>query len=249
AMVNRYEVKVPYVLGLIGTRSTSKTIPGIKEISARNRDRIVSGIEAVAALEGLRRNPRDAQLRATFEQHRADLGYGLLLRQYTTDVRNATPAMIDMAVDETVPRVWPLFWAFRVMVALAFAMLVLFALAFHATLKRQWAPKPWLLRWALWFLPAPWVAAELGWFVAEYGRQPWTIFGVLPTHMSASTLTVASLYGSLAGFVAFYTALFVVEMYLMFKYARKGPAEAPARPVAAGGGMHPLPAARAGEGS
>ncbi|MGE5095569.1 MAG: cytochrome ubiquinol oxidase subunit I [Betaproteobacteria bacterium] len=249
AMVNRYEVKVPYVLGLIGTRSASKPIPGIKEISARSRERIVSGIEAVVALEGLRKNPRDAALRATFERHKADLGYGLLLRQYTEDVRNATPAMIDMAVDETVPRVWPLFWAFRLMVALAFAMLALFALAFYTTLKPRWAPNPWLLRWALWFLPAPWVAAELGWFVAEYGRQPWTIFGVLPTHMSASTLTVGSLYGSLAGFVGFYTALFIVEMYLMFKYARKGPAEVATRPAPAGGAIRPLPAARAGEGS
>jgi cytochrome bd ubiquinol oxidase subunit I len=152
-------------------------------------------------------------------------------------------------VDETVPRVWPLFWAFRVMVALAFAMLALFALAFYQTLRGQCEQNRWLLRWALWFLPAPWIAAELGWFVAEYGRQPWTIFGVLPTHMSASTLTVGSLYGSLAGFVGFYTVLFVVEMYLMFKYARKGPEKGPARPGAAGGGLRPLPAARAGEGS
>ena len=63
----------------------------------------------------------------------------------------------------------------------------------------------------------------MGWFVAEYGRQPWTIFGVLPTHMSVSALTVGSLYGSLAGFVGFYTLLLIVEMYLMFKFARLGP--------------------------
>jgi cytochrome d ubiquinol oxidase subunit I len=72
-------------------------------------------------------------------------------------------------------------------------------------------------------LPAPWIACELGWFVAEYGRQPWTIYGVLPTHMSVSTLSVNSLYGSLAGFIGFYTVLLVVEMYLMVKFARMGP--------------------------
>ena len=69
----------------------------------------------------------------------------------------------------------------------------------------------------------PWIACELGWFVAEYGRQPWTIYGVLPTHMSVSNLSVASLYGSLAGFVVFYTVLLAVEMYLMVKFARQGP--------------------------
>ena len=69
----------------------------------------------------------------------------------------------------------------------------------------------------------PWIACEVGWFVAEYGRQPWTIYGVLPTHLSVSTLTVSSLYGSLAGFVGFYTLLLIVEMYLMVKFARQGP--------------------------
>jgi cytochrome d ubiquinol oxidase subunit I len=63
----------------------------------------------------------------------------------------------------------------------------------------------------------------MGWFVAEYGRQPWTIFGILPTNLSTSTISVNSLYGSLAGFMFFYTGLLVVEMYLMFKYARLGP--------------------------
>jgi cytochrome d ubiquinol oxidase subunit I len=59
--------------------------------------------------------------------------------------------------------------------------------------------------------------------VAEYGRQPWTIYGVLPTHLSVSNLTVESIYGSLAGFIGFYTVLLVVEMFLMVKFARLGP--------------------------
>ena len=73
------------------------------------------------------------------------------------------------------------------------------------------------------FLPLPWIAAELGWFVAEYGRQPWTIYGVLPTHLSASSLSVGSLYARIAGFVGFYTLLLIVEIYLMVKFARQGP--------------------------
>ena len=103
-------------------------------------------------------------------------------------------------------------------------MLALFALSFWSTLKPGGMTKrPWLLKWALWMLPAPWIACELGWFVAEYGRQPWTIYGVLPTHLSVSTLSVGSLYGSLAGFIGFYTLLLIVEMYLMVKFARIGP--------------------------
>ncbi len=63
----------------------------------------------------------------------------------------------------------------------------------------------------------------MGWLVAEYGRQPWTIAEVLPTFLSASSLGASNVYLSLTAFVFFYTALLVVELYLMFKYARLGP--------------------------
>ncbi|MBX9936193.1 MAG: cytochrome ubiquinol oxidase subunit I [Burkholderiaceae bacterium] len=221
---NDWSVHIPWVMGIIGTRSLDKEILGIKEIKAKNRERIFSGMQAVVALEALRKNRQDAAALEVFERHKADLGFGLLLKKYVTDVRQATPAMIQTAVDSTVPRVAPMFWAFRLMVGLGFAMLVLFGLAFWSTLKTNgMTQRPWLLKWALWMLPAPWLACEVGWFVAEYGRQPWTIYGVLPTHLSVSTLSVESLYGSLAGFIGFYTVLLVVEMYLMVKFARQGP--------------------------
>ena len=223
AQKNSWAVRIPWVMGLIGTRSVSKTIPGIHEIKAKNRERIVNGITAVIALETLREHGDDPVARATLERTQSDLGFGLLLKKYTGDVRQATPEMIERAVNDTVPRVTPMFWTFRVMVGLGFLMLALFALAFWSTLKSQCAARPWLLRWALVMLPAPWIACELGWFVAEYGRQPWTIYGVLPTHLSVSTLSEASLYGSLAGFVGFYTVLLVVEVWLMVKFARIGP--------------------------
>lgn len=220
---NDWEIDIPYVMGIIGTRSLDKEIPGIHDIKAKNRERIVRGIEAVKALETIRQHRNDEAAKQLFEQYKADLGFGLLLKKYTADVRLATPEMIDKAVDSTVPRVTPMFWAFRVMVGLGFAMLLLFGLAFWTSVKGTFTQRPWLLRTALWMLPAPWIACEVGWFVAEYGRQPWTIYGVLPTHLSVSTLSVESLYGSLAGFIGFYTVLLVVEMYLMIKFARMGP--------------------------
>jgi len=67
------------------------------------------------------------------------------------------------------------------------------------------------------------VAAELGWIVAEYGRQPWSISEVLPVYLSVSSVSMGQILFSLSGFVLFYTALLVVELYLMFKYARLGP--------------------------
>jgi cytochrome bd ubiquinol oxidase subunit I len=223
AQRNDWEIEVPYVMGLIGTRSLDKQIPGIHDIKARNRERIVRGIVAVNALDALRNRPDDAEALQSFERHKQDLGFGLLLRQYTTDVNQATPEMIQKAVDSTVPAVAPMFWSFRAMVGLGFLMLALFAMSFWTSIKGSFTDKPWLLKWTLWMLPAPWIACELGWFVAEYGRQPWTIYGVLPTHLSVSNLTVESIYGSLAGFIGFYTVLLAVEMFLMVKFARMGP--------------------------
>ena len=221
---NNWDIHIPYVLGLIVTRSTTETIPGIKDIRARNHVRIESGIKAVLALDALRKNPNDEALKAEFKAHLPDMGYGLLVKKYSEDLSLATPAMIDQATMDSVPKIAPLFWSFRIMVFLAFAMLALFILSFWYSVNGTFMKKKWLLKWALWFIPAPWIAAQSGWIVAEYGRQPWTVFGMLPTHLSTSALTAASLWGSLAGFLAFYTFLLVVEMYLMFKYARLGPA-------------------------
>jgi cytochrome d ubiquinol oxidase subunit I len=234
-MKNDWQVQVPWVLGLIGTRSVDKTLPGIVEIRAKNRRRIESGIQAVTALEALRKKPDDAAAKTKFEAHKADLGFGLLLRKYVTSMDQVTPAIIDKAVADTIPAVAPMFWTFRLMVLLGFSFLALFSLALWYSITDTFQNKRWLLRWALWFIPMPWLACELGWFVAEYGRQPWTIYGVLPTHLSVSSLSVASLYGSLAGFIGFYTLLLVAELYLMFKFARLGP-------YSLGTGRHAAPA-------
>ena len=222
-MKNDFAVRIPWVMGLIGTRSLTREIPGIREIREKNRARIESGREAVLALESLRREGETSAQKARFEAHRDDLGFGLLLKKYIVDVRQATPAMMDQAAADTIPRVAPLFWGFRLMVGFGFLMLALFATALWQSVQGTFADKPWLLRWALWLLPLPWLSCELGWLVAEYGRQPWTIYGVLPTHLSVSTLSEANLYGSLAGFIGFYTLLLVVELYLMVRFARQGP--------------------------
>ena len=135
-------IEIPYVMGLIGTRSISKQIPGIHEIKAKNRERIVNGITAVTALETLRKNRGDEEAKRVLEATQGDLGFGLLLKKYTTDVRNATPEMIDRAMHDTVPKVTPMFWSFRIMVGLGFAMLLLFGLSFWSTLKSECRARP-----------------------------------------------------------------------------------------------------------
>jgi cytochrome d ubiquinol oxidase subunit I len=75
---------------------------------------------------------------------------------------------------------------------------------------------------ALYGIPLPWIAIESGWFVAEYGRQPWAI-GVLPTAVANSSLTAGDLIFSMMLICGLYTLFLVAELFLMFKFARLGP--------------------------
>ncbi|QTR50347.1 cytochrome ubiquinol oxidase subunit I [Candidatus Thiothrix anitrata] len=220
---NSFEVKIPYALGLIATRSLTEEVKGINDLVEENTQRIRNGILAYDLFLKMRAGTASDVDKESFERLRVDLGYGLLLKRYTPNVVDATEEQIQMAAKDTVPHVAPLFWTFRIMVASGFIMLIVFALSFYYTAKKTAYEKRWLMRLAFFSLPLPWIAIESGWFVAEYGRQPWAIGEVLPTFLGTSTLTEWDLIGSIAGFVFFYTILLVVEMYLMIKFAKQGP--------------------------
>lgn len=218
-----YAVKFPYVLGLIATRSLDEKVTGLIDLKKQNEARIRNGMQSYTDLQRLKSGDQSEGAVAAFERSKQDLGYGLLLKKYTPNVTDATEEQIKQATRDTIPNVFTLFWSFRVMVGLGLLMLLIFAASFYFTAKRSIGQQKWLLRLALYSIPVPWIAAEMGWIVAEMGRQPWTISGILPTHLSTSSLSTGDLYFSLAGFIGFYTLLLIVEMYLMFKYARLGP--------------------------
>ena len=223
AQKNDWAIHIPYAMGLIATRSTDTVLPGIREIRERNVARVESGVKGVLALEAYKKDQGNAEAKSIMLQHKDDLGYGLLVKKYASDLNQATPEMIRQAAHDTVPKVTPLFYGFRIMVGLGFTFIAMFIYAFWASANNVIHEKKGFLRFAVWMLPAPWVATSLGWIVAEYGRQPWTVTGILPTHLSASSVSAGEVWASLAGFVLFYTGLMIVEMYLMIKYARLGP--------------------------
>ena len=222
---NHYEIKVPWVLGLIATRSADQPVPGINELLIQAEQRVRNGLLAYDALERLRADRSDVEARQTLAATDKDLGHALLLKKYVADPRQADDATIARAARDTLPGVGPLFWSFRLMVALGFFFIAFFAVAFWKACKRDFTSTR-FLKLCLWSLPLPWIAAELGWFVAEFGRQPWAVDGMLPTFLASSSLSLPKVLFTLGGFVLFYSSLLVVDIVLMRKTVRLGPVEA-----------------------
>ena len=221
--VTHYEVKVPWMLGLVATRSADTPVPGISELVGIAQKNIADGLIAYRGLIALHADRNDPAAHRAIDEHVDHLGYALLLKAIRPDIENATRDEIARAAGSTIPNVPVLFWSFRVMVGLGLWFIALFAASFWLSAKRQ------LDRWRLYLwaafltLPLPWIAAELGWIVAEYGRQPWVIVGVLPTALGVSSTTATNVALSLTGFALFYSALLVADLVLLLKYIRLGP--------------------------
>ncbi|QXC58595.1 cytochrome ubiquinol oxidase subunit I [Vibrio mimicus] len=218
-----YAIKIPYALGIIATRSLDEQVIGLRDLRDEHVERIRSGMYAYELLEKLRAGEKTPENIDAFDEVKQDLGYGLLLKRYTDKVTDATEEQIQAAADDSIPTVWPLFWSFRIMVACGFIMLFVFGAAFLQTCRQKIEQKKWVLKAALFSIPLPWIAVETGWFVAEYGRQPWAVGEILPVHVAASALSAGEIITSMLAILALYTIFLIAEVYLMVKFARKGP--------------------------
>ena len=218
-----YAVKIPFALGIIATRSIDEQVIGLKDLMAQHEVRIRNGMIAYGLLEKLRAGDKSEENKAAFDAVKDDLGYGLLLKRYAPNVVDASEEQIQMAVNDSIPQVAPMFWSFRIMVGCGVVMLFIFLFAFYESARKRIGKNRLFLKIALYSLPLPWIAIEAGWFIAEYGRQPWAIGEILPTHMGVSVLSSEQVLFSIISIAAFYTLLLVAEMFLMFRFARLGP--------------------------
>ena len=226
ARQNDFEISAPWLLGLMGTRSTSNEVPGINPLVEAAQEKIVEGAQAVELLSALRKSPNDRDLQKRFNDVKRNLGYGLLLKKYITannEISQATPEQIRAAALSTIPRVSPLYWSFRIMVFCGLVCLGVLIATTISSLKGTIAQKRLLQKITLVSLPLPWLSSEFGWFVSEYGRQPWTIYEVLPVDLSTSTLSAGTLFFSIGGFVFLYIALLGTELWLMKQFVCLGP--------------------------
>ena len=150
---------------------------------------------------------------ATAQQHKAVLsenfphfGYGYLDKP-----------------EDIVPNVPLVFYAFHIMVGLGMYFLALFALLVFMLYRRKMENAKWLSYAALFTIPLGYVASQVGWIVAEMGRQPWAIQDALPLQAALSGISVQSVQITVFLFAALFTALLIAEIRIMLKQIKKGP--------------------------
>jgi cytochrome bd ubiquinol oxidase subunit I len=150
---------------------------------------------------------------------------GLLSLLGYHDINAEVKGLRDFPPDER-PPVWPTFVSFRIMVGLGTLFILLTVVGLF--LRNRLVESPRYLKAMLYAIPMPYIAIELGWVVAEVGRQPWIVYGIMKTSDAASPVDVSQVATSLAAFVLIYGLLGAIGFYLMFTHAKKGPEEAQA---------------------
>ena len=215
-------VEIPGMLSILATHNINGYVPGINNIldgyttpegetfpSAEKK--MERGKKAIEAFKTYRANkdkdPQTAmQARKVLEENIDNFGYGYIQSR-----------------NELVPPVRLLYWAFRVMVGLGGYLFLLMAAVLWAERKKRLAEMKWLLRIALLSTPLVYLAGQAGWIVAEVGRQPWTIEGLLPVKAAVSSVSVAAVQTTFFIFVAIFTLFLLIEIRILLKAIQKGP--------------------------
>ena len=126
----------------------------------------------------------------------------------------------DFPIEER-PPVELTYWSFRIMVILGIWFIILSFWAYKNRENPLVSPK--MLKALIFTIPLPYIANEAGWIVAEVGRQPWIVYGLMKTAEAVSPISPAQVTITLIAFIVFYTILGVIDVWLLARYARKGP--------------------------
>ena len=126
----------------------------------------------------------------------------------------------DIPADER-PPVMPTFLGFRIMVGLGTLFIILTVWGFLR--RNKLTESPLYLKVMLWAIPLPYLANEMGWMLAEVGRQPWIVWGLMKTSEAVSPIATSQVAVSLLAFIVVYGLLGAAAFYLLVKHAKKGP--------------------------
>ena len=197
-------VEIPKLLSILATHDAEGVVPGIEELKAEGEEKMAKGKVALDAFKQYRQlkdtDPTQAaEARKVLEENVDYFGYGYI-----------------ESADELVPNVPLVYWSFRVMVGLGGFLLFLMILVLWAERKGKMSKWTWLQWVALCSIPLVYLAGQAGWIVAEVGRQPWVIEGLLPTKAAVSSVSVGAVQTTFFLFVA-------IEIRILLKAIQKGP--------------------------
>ncbi|MCF8068867.1 MAG: cytochrome ubiquinol oxidase subunit I [Desulfobacterales bacterium] len=147
---------------------------------------------------------------------------GMLSFMAYHDFNAEVKGLKDFPLDERPPVLIP-FVSFKIMVMLGFYFG--FATILGWIYRNRLLEKPWYLKMMLLSIPLPYIAIEMGWVLAEVGRQPWIVYGLMKTSDAVSPIAGSQVMISLIAFFVVYGLLGLIGFWLMFNHARKGPAE------------------------
>ena len=215
-----FQIPIPKMLSIIAYGNSETFVPGINDLVHGNKIEGIVGIDrriengkiAVSALSNYKQAKRENNIEKQqeslkeFNKYKADFGYGFL-----KDVK------------EAIPPISITFYSFRIMVGLGIYFIVLFALLLFLSYKNTIEKDRNLLYIMLWSIPLGYIASELGWILAEVGRQPWTIQGVLTTSFSTSQINSGMVQTTFFMFFALFTLLLIAEIRILVKQIKKGP--------------------------
>ena len=204
-------VEIPKMLSILATHDADGVVPGIEELKAEGEEKMAKGKVALDAFKQYRQlkdtDPvQAAEARKVLEENVDYFGYGYI-----------------ESADELVPNVPLVYWSFRVMVGLGGFLLLLMIVVLWAERKGKMQQLTWLQHVALWSIPLVYFAGQAGWIVAEAGRQPWVIEGLLPTKAAVSSVSVGAVQTTFFLFVAIFTLFLAIEIRILLKAIKKGP--------------------------
>ena len=217
------KVPVPGLLSFLGYRDFNAFVPGVKDIieggyetpegtALSFEERKEKGKKAQTALNEYKQAMSEKDTanalvhKAVLRENYPHFGYGYLDKP-----------------EDIIPNIPIVFYAFHIMVTLGMYFLALFALLVFMLYRRKMQNANWLSYAALFTIPLGYVASQVGWIVAEMGRQPWAIQDVLPLQAAISGISVESVKITVFLFAALFTALLIAEVRIMAKQIKKGP--------------------------
>ena len=215
-------IKIPGMLSILATHDLDGYVPGINDILNGYTDNEGNVIPSVAEKMQRGRMALDA-----LAQYRA-------LKDSEPEAAAAARAILDENVqymgyghlekpEDVVPPVGVVFWAFRFMIGLGMLLLLEMLVLGWLAWKDRLSDKKWLLIAALCCIPLVYICGQSGWVVAEVGRQPWTIQGLLPVNVAISSLSAGAVKTTFFLFLAIFTLFLAIEIRIMIGAIRKGP--------------------------